>query len=674
MLRLVTHPHRTKLSRVLGRRLLLAAVLSLPCLRMAAACTGDCNGDGEVTVDEILVGVNVALDHTALATCPNFDSDANGAVTVDELIGAVRSALNGCPATATPTSSATVTATPTPTATTTPTGTPTPTNTEVPTATPTATPLTPTPLFSDVTVAAGLDYLQYVLPNFPPLSEADYFSGGAAAGDYDGDGWVDLYVTRLDAPGILFHNKGDGTFEDRTDEALGKRANWNGAAWGDVDNDGDLDLYVTTIHDTRYYLFINDGTGHFTEEGQARHAAIDEPQIHDGFSPAFGDFDRDGYLDIFVGEWLYGRDNTELHSSARLLHNRGKEAPGVFEDVTIPAGVRFDLVTPTEPRVTGTFPFTPRFADMDDDGWPDLAVAADFGTSRLYWNNHDGTFTDGTVAANVGHEENGMGSAIGDYDGDGHLDWFVTAIRDPDYFCALPGQGCFWGTSGNRLYHNNGNRTFTDTTDAMGVRDGYWGWGTAFFDFDNDADLDLVMTDGLRFGFADPDDPNLFVIGRFMNDPMRLWRNDNGSMTEMAVAAGLTNVDSGKGLLTFDYDNDGDLDLFVVNNTGHPVLYRNNGTGNGWLRVRTIGVDSNRNGIGTRVWVKSTVGGPSQLREIDGGSHFLSQSEFTAHFGLGAGDAPLAEVRIEWPKTGRVQRLFDVPRNTLLVVTEPPAP
>src|SRR5262249_258113 len=384
------------------------------------------------------------------------------------------------------------------------------------------------------------------------------------------------------------------------------------------------------------------------------------------------DYDRDGYLDLYVGEWRLAADNpSDAKSNARLLHNRGAAAPGTFEDVTVHAAVAMDDVPTIDPRAMGVFPFTPRFADLDDDGWPDLVIAADFGTSRLFWNNHDGTFTDGTKAAGVGSDENGMGSAVGDYDGDGRLDWFVTAILDPDDYCTKMGFSCFWGTSGNRLYHNEGGRKFSDRTDAAGVRDGYWGWGTAFLDYDNDGDLDLVMTNGVRFAFVEPD--VAYVVARFVNDPMRLWRNDAGVMTEVSAAAGLTSVDSGKGLLTFDYDHDGNLDVFVVNNAGHPVLYRNNGTGNTWLRVRAIGRDSNRDGIGARVFVTATPGGPSQLREIDAGSHFLGQSEFTAHFGLGAATTPVAEVRVEWPTTGRTQRFQNVPRNTLLVATEPPA-
>ena len=177
-------------------------------------------------------------------------------------------------------------------------------------------------------------------------------------------------------------------------------------------------------------------------------------------------------LDIFTSEWRtlwQTNDNGPTH--ARLLHNRGAEQPGYFDDVTTEAGVSVDLLHPH-----GDFALSPRFSDLDGDGWPDLTIASDFLTSRLFWNNGDGTFTDGTREASVGTDQAGMGSTIGDYDGDGDLDWFVTAISDHRY----PDRG-------NRLYRNEGQREFSDQTDAVGVRDGQWGWGTSFLDYDNDG-------------------------------------------------------------------------------------------------------------------------------------------------------------------------------------------
>jgi len=196
-------------------------------------------------------------------------------------------------------------------------------------------------------------------------------------------------------------------------------------------------------------------------------------------SVTMGDFDRDGWLDVHTTEWPLAPlvdDPTVTHG--RLLRNRGAEAPGFFADVTEAAGLDMaELPTLTRSPRVGTFSFGTAFADLDGDGWQDLAVSRDFGRSRLYWNNGDGTFTDGTVDGGLGTDENGMGSTLGDFDGDGDLDWFVSAIHTV---------GCLstnwvWRPSGNRLYRNDGDRVFTDVTDERGVWEGYWGWAARFW-------------------------------------------------------------------------------------------------------------------------------------------------------------------------------------------------
>ncbi len=530
--------------------------------------------------------------------------------------------------------------------------------------------------FTDVTAAAGVDYLQHQGQSSPDcifgggifsigtFCEPERMSGGAAVGDVDNDGDLDLYVTRLDAPGILFRNLGNGTFEDAT-TAAGLSAfdmQANGVGFFDAENDGDLDLYVTVIGDTgdagndRYYLFINNGSGVFTEDAVARGASLYDPlALHRGYSVGFGDYNRDGWTDLHVTEWL-----PDGMSNTRLLKNLGVQSPdeGLLEvrfiDDTEAAGVVMHQV----------HAFATSFTDVDGDGWPDLVVAADFGTSQLFWNDGDGTFTNGTVAAGIGTDENGMGSTLGDYDGDGDLDWFVTSIYDVDQTCDT--LLCNWGYTGNRLYNNQGGRVFQDATDAAGVREGFWGWGTAFFDYDNDGDLDLVMTNGVVFPGGQQDDA-------FNDDPMRLWNNDGtGSMTEVSAGEGITDTGSGKGLLVFDYDDDGDLDLFVVNNASHPRLYRNDdGNANDWLRVRTVGSVSNREGLGARVSVRPSLGAPVQIREIGTSTHFLGQSEREAHFGLGSGvgAGPVSSVLIRWP-SGLTQEYLDVARNSTLVARE----
>lgn len=515
------------------------------------------------------------------------------------------------------------------------------------------------PTFTDVTAAAGIDIDQgeRIISDDCGLVAvtgcAPQMSGGAAAGDYDGDGWTDLYVTRLDGPDALYRNLGDGTFENRAvDAGLTYNLPSNGAGFGDVDNDGDLDLYVTTIGDYRFYLFINDGKGHFAEEAVVRGAGVQSSYPHSGFSVAFGDYDRDGYLDLYVTEWRPDSlvpSGTPSHN--RLLNNRGASEPGYFDDVTESAGVSLDGL---EDR--GSWGFSPTFSDLDGDGWPDLAIAADFGTSRIFWNDGDGTFSDGTEAAGVGTEENGMGSAIGDFDGDGRLDWFVTSIFCDDADCNL-------GATGNRLYRNNGDRTFTDHTDEAGVRNGRWGWGTAFFDYDNDSDLDLVMTNGVDF--PDPD------AAVFRTDRMRLWRNESAAMTELAAPAGLTDRGNGKGLMVLDYDNDGDLDVFIARRAQTPLLYRNDGPSSGsYLRLALRGTSSNRFGIGARVTLTVSGSTDPMVRELRAGSHFLGQSESIVHFGFGAVQGSVQRVRIAWP-SGVEQLLEDVAINQTLEVIEP---
>jgi hypothetical protein len=520
--------------------------------------------------------------------------------------------------------------------------------------------------FVDVTSAAGVVYLQNrtrVWCIFGPYCEIDRMTGGAAVADVDGDGAVDLYVTRLDGPDVLFRNRGDGTFEDITHYAglafLDLQS--NGAAFADIDNDGDPDLVVSVVGrgrdpvNNRNYFLINDGTGHFGEEGVLRSIAVASEKPRRGYGVTFGDYDRDGWLDIHTTEW-----NPERPSHSRLLRNRGSLMPGYFEDVTVRSGVQLD-------NVHG---FASAFVDFDQDGWPDLAVVGDFGTSRLFWNNGDGTFGDGTQATGVATEENGMGSTIGDFDGDGHVDWFVTSIYETDPSCVQGAEGpydaCNWGPSGNRLYRYKGGRTFADWTDAADVRDGGWGWGAAFFDYDNDGDLDLVMTSGIVF-------PDSSVADAFDDEGMRLWENDGtGRMVEVSRERGLTDTGSGKGLLVFDYDDDGDLDLFVVNNSGEPKLYRNDGgSRNGWLRVRAVGTISNRDGLGAHVIVQSETGA-CQVREIGSVSHFLGQSERVAHFGLGPGTGPVPRVVVWWP-SGLAQEFAEVARNTTLVAVEPAA-
>lgn len=518
--------------------------------------------------------------------------------------------------------------------------------------------------FTDATEEAGVGYLQHRLNPIGDclffsglFCEPERFSGGVAVGDFDGDGLDDLFVTRLDARDLLFRNQGDGTFEEVGVQAgITGVHRTNGAAFVDVDNDGALDLYVVGLGADRSFLYINDGQGNFTEQAVERNAHVPVSvmpvpnALYLGYSVNVGDYDGDGYADLFVSFWRRG--------FSRLLRNRGDIAPGYFEDVTDQVGINgVD---------EQNFGFAATFTDLDRDGHLDLAIAADFLTSELFWNNGDGTFAVGTAAAGVGTDENGMGSAFGDFDGDGLLDWFVTSIYDANDTCAT--NPCNWRASGNRLYRNLGNRTFEDATDFAGVRDGAWGWGAAFLDADNSGALDLVMTNGADLP------GNLELIAPFVATPLRFWRNTgNGAMVEEAAEAGLTDTRSGKGLVVLDYDNDGDLDVLVINNGDAPALYRNDtASGNDWLRVRFTGSSRAFEGLNAFITVMAEANGPAQAREMGVSTHFLGQSERVAHFGLGPASAePVHEVRVEWPRTGIVQVFNEVARNQVFVITAP---
>ena len=533
----------------------------------------------------------------------------------------------------------------------------------------------PQTVFDDATERSGLSYVQHE-KNEPgtclfdnvsrateqeragTLCDAERMTGGAAAADFDGDGAIDLLVTRLDAPDLLFRNLGDGTFEDVAAEvgldewALAS----NGAAWGDVDNDGDLDLFITTVGDTRHYLFINED-GVFSEQGLERGAAVDMGDRRIGFSATFGDYNLDGYLDLHVTEWRPSQLVGEAIAGVRLLRNRGADAPGHFEDVTDAAGVQMEgVVSQTQQDLTeGTFAFGSTFVDLDGDGWPELAVASDFGTSRLFWNNGDGTFSDGTLHARVGTAQNAMGTTFGDYDLDGDLDWFVTSVFS--FRSGSPGAAEEGLKNGNRLFRNDGDRRFTDATDQAGVRNGSWGWGAAFFDADNDGDLDLTMTNGME------------MMTGYDADETRYWENNGaGRFASRGADVGLDDIGDGKGLLVFDADADGDLDVFIINNASQPVFYENRSVAAGaWLRVSLEGTTSNRQGLGAHVTVNAA-GLREQVREVGVSSHFLGQSEDTLHFGLA--DAATADILIRWPASGLVTTLNEVPANTWIRIVE----
>ncbi len=500
------------------------------------------------------------------------------------------------------------------------------------------------PTFTNVAPALGINHVQ----STSGLTEN--MSAGVAAADFDGDGLIDLFFTRIDGADVLYHNTGNGFVDVSAASGFTQVLPTTGVAAGDIDNDGDEDLYVTATGHNRFYLYINDGTGHFTEQAATRGADVQASgtATWKGMGVAFGDYDRDGYIDILTSDHSRPTGN----NGSRLLHNLGAANPGHFEDVTHAAGI--DVYRPPLHGGDFVYRFQPQFTDIDHDGKTDIVFSADDHTSQLFWNNGDGTFTDGTQAAGVGTDTSGMGNTIADYDGDGDLDWFLTAIYSGYSF------------TGNRFYRNNGDRTFTDVTTAAGVRNSgsgqelAWGWGTSFFDYDNDGRPDLMMTNGS-------------TTTGYTGDHTTLRRNNgDGTFTDVSTSAGILDNGQGRGLIHVDFDNDGDLDVVIAKYGSAPIVYRNEGgNGNNWLNVKTRGTISNRDGLGAWITLVADAEHPEQkqMAEIRSGESYLSQSELTAHFGLGTFTGAVDLVEIVWP-SGLVQRYVDLPVNSTLMAVE----
>jgi hypothetical protein len=494
-----------------------------------------------------------------------------------------------------------------------------------------AAPTGPSWKFVDATTDAGLTFTHAnsELPGTPTQRAA----GGVAAGDYDRDGDIDLYLVGGDAgTSALFRNRGDGTFEEVAREAgvVLEHSNASGPLFFDFDGDGWLDLFVGATEGEAARLFRNRRDGAFEDVS----LAVGSFGSSGAISATAGDYDGDGWPDIFLSHW------GTLGDVCHLFRNRhGRSFDCVDDSAGIP---RFgpDLLDQT---------FTANFVDIDADGWVDLLVASDFETSRVLHNRGNGRFEPWETS--VISDENGMGSAIGDYDGDGALDWFVSSIRDADG--TTEGD---WGTTGNRLYRGLGDGTFADVTDAAGVRDGDWGWAACFADLNHDGVLDLVQVNGWPQGSA-----------QFRDTPARLFLGSSeGRFSEAGESLGFVERSGGRGLVCFDYDVDGDIDLLVMNNGAPARLWRNDGGAalGGYLDVELAGPAPNRDGIGALVRV--SVGGRAQVRPIRAGSNYVSQDPPTAHFGLGAATS-VERLEIRWPD-GYDTVLEDVPVNRRLVV------
>ena len=329
-------------------------------------------------------------------------------------------------------------------------------------------------MFAEAAAEVGI-FAPHSTP-FAPKKEGAEMMGGAAAGDFNNDGWMDLYIIGGGlSPDRLYLNQGDGTFDNVAAAAgLEDLHVGSGATVGDYNADGYLDIFVTSFGSPdnpgpgNHRLYRNNGDMTFTNVAAAAGVAWSSAELGDGFGAAFGDYDLDGDLDLFVAGWV-------KHSAGnRLFRNNGD---GTFTDVTDAAGI-------VDNGIRG---FSPCLADMDGDRYPEVLLVADFGTSEYFINRGDGTFVNRTDAAGVGQEWSGMGTAVGDVNNDGRLDWYTTAIFDDDH----EGRG-----DGNKLYLNLGEHRYEEVAAAAGVADGGWGWGTVITDLNLDGHVDIVETNG----------------------------------------------------------------------------------------------------------------------------------------------------------------------------------
>jgi len=519
--------------------------------------------------------------------------------------------------------------------------------------------------FNDITSQSGITFKHALSPEKKYISES--MSGGVALFDYDNDGYLDIYfvnsltVELLKANkktrSVLYRNNHDGTFSDVTDKAKVGDVGWGmGCAVGDFNNDGFDDLYVTSIGPD--HLFKNNGNGTFTDVTQK--AGVSDPRFSTG--AAFLDYDNDGKLDLFVTNYV-GFDMNNLPTFGEgptcqfkgvpvqcgprglpgagdsLFHNNGD---GTFTDVSKKAGV-------ADSR--GYYGLDVVGSDFDGDGLIDIFVANDSTPNFLYHNNGNGAFSEigfesGTALDKNGNEQGCMGVTLGDYDHDGLLDLFITNFDDEH----------------NVLYRNAGKGSFVDVSYEAGVAMislPYVGWGTKFFDYDNDGWVDLFVANGHAYPQRD----------RYRQRKLLHRNNRDGTFSEVAAQSGsaLMEERASRGTAFGDIDNDGDVDIVVNDLDGAPQLLRNDGGNkNNWIIVKTSGTKSNRNGIGAKV--KVVAGDLTQLDEVRSGGSYISQNDLKLHFGLEKRTS-VDLIQVRWP-SGAVDTLTNVTVNKVVTVKE----
>ncbi len=553
--------------------------------------------------------------------------------------------------------------------------------------------------FIEVTQAAGFTHTHhkpYLDPKLDRIMSWMTSVGAAgAAGDYDNDGFVDLYVTdsHKGEPNYLYHNNGDGTFTD-VGVAAGVAENINNetgtsmdCAWGDYDNDGHLDLFV--VKWGRDILFHNNGDGTFTDIAeqafQNENNAAGSPWTN-GNAVTWVDYDGDSLLDLYIGNYFAPVDLWHLEHT-RIMHDDFEKARNAGENALFHnnGDGTFTNVAPELKLDDPGWTLSVGHGDINNDGWPDIYCANDFGTDQLFLNNGDGTFHNVSEISFGEDTKKGMNVDFGDFDNDGWLDIYVTNITTAKYL-----------KEGNMLWHNvasdeNGIPIFMDIAVDAGAHNGGWGWGAKFFDFDNDADLDIISVNGFITAGKESywyDLASWTVIGQDVaeannwpkigdrsfsgNEATRLWSNDGQQrFSEIAAQAGIDSRRDGRGVVLFDYDNDGDLDIYLANQGMQPNLFRNDiGGSKNWLGLRLIGnpkAGSNRDAIGARVTVVTASG--SQIRELEGGNSYSAQSDRRIYFGLGD-EMFISTLEIRWPSR-QIQVMQNLRAGKIITVQEP---
>jgi hypothetical protein len=499
---------------------------------------------------------------------------------------------------------------------------------------------------------------------------------GLAFFDYDNDGWLDIYLTngsRLDAhwpagkepTTHLYKNNRDGTFTDVTEKSGIGRSGWQtGVCVGDYDNDGWDDLFCTFWGHN--ILFRNNGNGTFTDV--TAKAGLTQAHGRWGTGCSFLDYDRDGHLDLFVCNFVkLDPDKPPSLDEASfcqwkgvptmcgprglpgdtniLYHNNGD---GTFTDVSEKAGI-----LKPGPR----YSITSVSYDFDNDGWPDIYVAVDSEPSIFFKNNHDGTFTDIAVMAGCaynddGHEQAGMGLGVADYDCDGWFDIFKTNFADDT----------------SNLYHNNGDGTFSDLSfnSGVGINNTYVAWGCGFIDYDNDGWTDIVQINGHVYPEIDK-----YNFGESFKNPRLVYKNlGNGKFKDVSaeMGPGITTRFSSRGAAFGDYDNDGGMDMLILNMNELPSLLHNvGGSKQNWIKLKLIGTKCNRTAIGARARV--TTGKHIQMDEVNSGASVMSQNDLRLHFGVGSAQI-IDAIEIKWPTTQKIERFTQVKANQILTIRE----